>query len=310
MEQPTAAPTAMPTRPKPKLSPPIRTFVQPPYSQEEVAEIAEVLAVSPPGTVAVVFVRPQSVLLLPEIAFNIDDALSLLSKRTDGILSEQMLSEANIEKAVFMFTEAYYGGAVLSGDFSGALELLQEEPETSDGVKEFDPPTALEPHRGKEVFLFPYYDDLYISVPDESTMLLAQSEQLHKEIVDRYLDESVLDESLARLLETTGQMDFLLVRHLEAERDGQEGGDPESPIIYAGGGWLDAEESSSVFNYAEFVGPEAASQFMAEWEEWPLVQGYNSGKNYPIQEIRQQGQSVIALGVTPNIDLEGWLLGN
>ena len=157
------------------------------------------------------------------------------------------------------------------------------------------------------MFFFPYYDDLYISVPDDATMLLAQSEQLLQEIVDRYLDESTLDESLARLLETTGPMDFLVLRHLDAEGQGQ---DPESPRIFAGGGWLDAEDSSSVFIFMEFASPEAASQGMTQMEGRPLVQGYNSSKNQPIQEIRQEEQAIIAVGVAPNIDLGGWLLGN
>ena len=236
----------------------------------------------------------------------------MLSERTDGVLSEEMLAEARIDQAAFATTEDYYGAAVLSGDFSGAVELLRQAPVTSEGLfkgrdENFDPQSILNSYREVEVFLFPYYDDLYISVPDESTMLLAQSEQLHKEIVDRYLDESAFDESLVRLLGTTGPMDFLVLRNLDAERSGQ---DTESPRIYAGGGWLDAEESSSVFIFMEFASPEAASQQVAEMESWPLVQGYNSGRNHPVQEILQEEQTIFATGVAPNVDLDGWLLGN
>ena len=272
--------------------------------------MADLLAVLPLSATTVIFVKPQPVLQRPDIAFTIDDALSLLSKRTDRILSEEMLVEAGIDRAAFVFTADYSGTAILSGNFSGAVELLQEAPEKSDGVKDFEPPSILNPYREIDVFLFPYYDDLYISVPDDATMLLAQSDQLLQEMVDRYLDESTLDESLARMLNTTGPMDFLVVRHLDAGRASQDGQDAESPHIYAGGGWLDTDESSSVFVFLEFANPEAASQGMTEMEGWPLVQGYNSGRDHPIQEIRQDGQTVIAVGVAPNIDLGGWLLGN
>ena len=274
------------------------------------------MAVLPPSATSVIFVKPQSVLQRPSVAFYIDDhAISMLSERTDGVLSEQMLSAARIDKAAFATTEDYYGAAILLGDFSGAIELLRQAPVTSEGLfkgrdENFDPPSILNPYREVKVFLFPYYDDLYVSVPDDVTMLLAQSEQLHKEIVDRYLDEPALNESLVRLLETTGPMDFLVMRDLDAERGGEGGQDPEYPKIYAGGGWLDAEESSSVFIFMEFASPEAASQRVAEMEGWPLVQGYNSGKNHPFQEILQEEQTIFATGVAPNIDLGGWLLGN
>ena len=258
----------------------------------------------------VVFVKPQSVLLRAEVAFTIEDALGQLSKNTDRILSEEMLVEAGIDGAGFVFMADYSGAAILSGDFSGFIELLREAPEKSDGISDFEPPSILNPHREIEVFLFPYYDDLYIAVPDEGTMLLAQSEQLLQEIVDRYLDESTLDESLARLLDTTGPVDFLVARRSEAEGTSQSGQGSDLPRLGAGGGWLDGEDSSSVFRYIEFVNAEIAGQYVAEATSWPLVQGYNSGKNHPVQDIRQEGSAVVAFGVAPNIDLGGWLLGN
>ena len=231
---PTPEPTVAPTERGPNISLPFRDFTQPSYSPEELTEVAELLAVLPPSVAAVIFVKPQSVLQRAEIALNIDDALSLLSKRTDRILSEEILVEAGIDRAAFVFTADYSGAAILSGDFSAAVNLLREAPEKSGGMSDFEPPSILNPYRGVEMFLFPYYDDLYLSVPDEATMLLAQSEQLLREIVDRYLDESALDESLIRLLDTTGPMDFLVLRHLDPE-----GQDPEIlAFMRAGAGWM------------------------------------------------------------------------
>ena len=65
-----------------------------------------------------------------------------------------------------------------------------------------------------------------------------------------------------------------------------------------------------MFIFLEFASPEAAGETMTEMEGWPLVQGYNSGKDHPIQEISQQEQTIFATGVAPNINLGGWLLGN
>ena len=106
-------------------------------------------------------------------------------------------------------------------------------------------------------------------------------------------------------------MDFLVLHNLDGGPYEHER-DPETPQILAGGGWLDAEESSSVFLFMEFETPELASQLIVESERegWPLVQGYNSGENHPIQHTRQVGPAIIAVGVSPNIDLGGWLLGN
>lgn len=272
--------------------------------------MAGLLALLPPDAPTVIFVRPQSVLQRPSVAWQIDNAISLLSRRTDGVLSEQMLAAAGIDRAAFVSTADYIGAAILSGDFSAAIELLRQAPVTSEGIRDFDPPSALEPYRGVEVFFFPYYYDLYISVPDDATMLLSQSDTLMKELIDRYLDETTLDESLAHLLDTTGPMDFLVARRLDAEDAAQNGQSSGSPFLYAGGGWLDEDDSSSVFTYTQFASSDDAKQAMKEWEEWPLVQGYNSGKNHPGQELRQAGSAIIRLGVAPNIDLGGWLLGN
>ena len=79
------------------------------------------MAMLPPSATTVIFVKPQSVLQRPEIAFDIYDALLLLSKRTDHILSKEMLMAAVIDRAAFMFTTDYMGAAILSGDFSGAI---------------------------------------------------------------------------------------------------------------------------------------------------------------------------------------------
>ena len=163
---------------------------------------------------------------------------------------------------------------------------------------------------GVEIFLFPYYEDLYISLPGKGMMLLAQDQQLMTEMIDRFLDETRPGESLMRLLKATGPVDFLYLRRVEAEDAPQGEQDSNLPVMYAKGGWLDGDDSSSVFIYGEFVSADRAREALAEISQWPLVQGYNTGDDQPIQEIRQEGTAIVAFGVAPNIDLEGWVLGN
>ena len=64
--------------------------------------------------------------------------------------------------------------------------------------------------------------------------------------------------------------------------------------MYAKGGWLDGDDSSSVFIYGEFVSADRAREALAEISQWPLVQGYNTGDDQPIQEIRQEGTAIVA----------------
>ena len=106
----------------PEKSSAIRAFVQPAHSPADLTEVASLLAVLPQSMPAVVFVKPQSVLQLPEYVSHIEDALLLLSRRTGGVLSVQTLSGAKISKAAFAISWGFPGGAVLSGDFPGATE--------------------------------------------------------------------------------------------------------------------------------------------------------------------------------------------
>ena len=279
----------------------------PPMSSVE--ELAALWSLLPAGAQFLAFVEVAVVAPKEDsMIWYMEDDLAILRKRTDGVLSEEMLSNAGIERAVFGGA-ANTGGAgagVLQGDFSGFVEALRQAPELSDGIRDFDPPSILPAHRNVEVFLFPYYDDLYIAVPDTRTLLLSQDAGLLEEIIDRRLDGGELDESLRGLLDAIGPVDFLVTRRFGPQAMGQDA----FPHFLAGGGRADAEETSTMFWYMEFADSEEAAQRMERLKDRRLVQGYNTGEHHPIREITQEGRVVISRGYVHNNDLQGALLGN
>ena len=297
---PTAPPTATPL-PTPTLEwPP--PAVTPSSSLEELRELFSGL---PSEAIAIAFVDTRKLPHGDSLGWYIDDDLSLLSKRTHRVLSVEMLLSAEIKRAAFGITEDY-GAAILHGNFSPFIELLRQAPQLSDEMRDFGPPTILDPYREIEVFLFPYYDDLYLAIPDPGTMLLAQEAALIEEIIDRYLDDADLEESLTGLLDAIGPMDFLVAWHWNRAAMGA----PEALLFGGGGGWFDGDSLITVFEYRWYDEPANAEQAIERMRNYPLVQGYNTGKDYPIREITQEGQAVIAKGYADTFDLAGWLLGN
>ena len=267
--------------------------------------ISKLFSGLPSEAIVIAFVDTRKLPHGDSLGWYIDQDLSLLHKRTHRVLSVEMLLGAEIKRAAFAITEDH-GAAILHGDFSGFIELLRQAPQLSDEVDDFGPPSILDPYREIEVFLFPDYDDLYIAVPDPETMLLAQETGLIEEIIDRYLDGADLEESLAGLLDAIGPMDFLVAWHWD--RAGM--GASEALLFGGGGGWFDGDNTITVFQYTWYDEPASAKQAMEQMQNYPLVQGYNTGKDYPIREITQEGQAVIAKGYADTFDLAGWLLGN
>ncbi len=152
-----------------------------------------------------------------------------------------------------------------------SLEALRQAPELSDGIRDFDPPSILPAHRDVEVFLLPYYDDLYIAVPDTRTLLLSLDAGLLEEIIDRRLDGAELDEPLRGLLDAIGPVDFLVTRRFGPQAMGQD----VFPHFLAGGGRAEAEETSTMFWYMELAGPEEAAQFLEPLKEFPDEETFN-----------------------------------
>ena len=223
------------------LLPPTPTLGWPPPSvppSSSLEELTELLSGLPSGTIFLAFVEVQKAPHGDLTGVYIEDQILPLTRGTGGVLSEEMLFSAGIKRAAFGIT-ANSGAGILHGDFSGFIELLRQAPELADGAGDFGPPSILDAYREVEVFLFPYYADLYlyIAVPDPGTMLLAhefgiQEAGIMEEIIDRYLDGSELDESLAGLLDAVGPMDFLVARRWDPEPDRP----PEAASFRGGGG--------------------------------------------------------------------------
>ena len=104
----------------------------------------------------------------------------------------------------------------------------------------------------------------------------------------------------------TGPIDFLVAQFLEAENSVQ--GLPGS-IFAAGAGRMNDGDTSTLHLYWEFASP-AQAQEAESLMAGQHLNGYNSGEDHPITDVRRDGTTVTALAVVPDIDVGGLLLGN
>ena len=275
-----------------------------PLAESEADPPAGLLSRLPADSVHFIFVEADLVLQRPAMREEVESVFEILAGRTFGVISAELLVAAGIKSAAFGTTaNEYLGAAIVLGSFDGFLEVLREAPSLAETNSRFDPPGVLDPHRGVELFVFPWYDDLFIAVPDSDTLLLAESPELLKEIIDRHLDGGELDASLARLLGHTDGVDFLVAFSLEAEGDGQgDGSSPPPPTFYAHAGFLNEGETSTVYAYMEFA--EDAINFVSEQPDLSdLFFRYNSDTVKPVGELWQDGRAVIAKAVVPDKDV-------
>ena len=233
------------------------------------------------------------------------DLMSLVHA-TNEILDEQQLRSASISGAAFSINSHSEGAAILMGDFHSFPEVLREAAGTG--------AATLYTYRGLELFVVSKYYDLYLSVPDSSTLLLARGDEaparvLIEETIDRRLDGAELDQTLTDFLAQTGPIDFLYARHLESESPTQGGDAYPQPGFLAGAGTMNEGDTSTLYLYMEFPEASQAEQVESQMTGQDLY-GYNSGGHYPITEIRREGKVVIAQAAVPDIDVEGLLLGN
>ena len=244
----------------------------------------------------------------------IEHGIGILAKTTAWVLNEELLFSVDIESAAFGITPEFSGVAILLGDFERFPELLRQAPSTAQSHPNFGPPRALDPYRGVELFLFPWYDDLFVAVPDSDTLLLAQSALLVQEIIDRHLDGGELDEGLAGLLGQTGPIDFLAATRFETTNGGQEEQAVAIPSFHAFAGALNEDETSTIYAYMEFnetAHAEQAMQWLSEEEDLSgLFLGYNSETVKPVGEIRLEGRIVIAEAVVRDKDVGDLFMSN
>ena len=270
---------------------------------------AGLLSGLPADSLQFIFVEADLVLQRPAMREEVKHGFEILAGRTFGVISAELLAAAGIKSAAFGTTAKYIAAAIVSGSFEGFLEVLREAPSLAETDGRFDPPGVLDPHRGVELFVFPWYDDLFIAVPDSDTLLLAESPELLKEIIDRHLDGGELDASLEGLLSHTDRVDFLVAFSLEAEGDGSS---PPPPTFYAHAGFLNEGETSTVYAYMEFAEDAHAEEAIGFVSEQPdlsdLFFGYNSDTVKPVGELWQDGRAIIAKAVVPDKDVSDLFL--
>ncbi len=149
---------------------------------------AEVLSGLPADSSSFSFVKVDEVLQRPGLRSSLEHGLQMLTQSTAGVLTAELLAMTSIESAAIGVTSDYLGAVVLSGNFEGFLGLMRDAPSLAEPRERHDPPSALDSHRDVEMFICPFYDDLFVAVPASGSLLLAQSPGLLMEIIDRHLD--------------------------------------------------------------------------------------------------------------------------
>ena len=275
---------------------------------------AALLSLLPMDIAQFIFVEAGLVLQRPALREEVEHGIEILDQRTAGVLSMELLALAGIKSAAFGITDEYLGAAILLGDFEPFPGLLQQAPSLADTDSRFDPPGPLGQHRGVELYIFPWYDDLFVAVPDSGTLLLAQSAGLLKEIIDRYLDGRELSESLADLLTRIEPIDFLIARRIETGNANRDGQPMPVPSFHAHAGFLNEGETCTIYAYMEFdefAQAEQARDWLAQQEDLSgLFFGYNRDTGKPVGEVRQDGRAIIAEAVVPDKDVPDLFSGN
>ena len=280
--------------------------------ESEADRVAGLLSGLPPDSIHFIFVEADLVLQRPAMREEIEHGFEILAGRTFGVLDAKLLGAADIKSAAFGITGAA-GAAIVLGSFETFLGVLREAPSLAETNNRFDPPGVLDPHRDVEMFEFPWYDDLFIAVPDSDTLLLAESPELLKEIIDRHLDGGELDASLAALFSYMDRVDFLVAFNLVTEVTGlDDESSPWASTFYAHAGFLNEGETSTVYAYREFTEEahaEEAINFVSEQPDLSdLFFRYKSDTVKPVGELWQDGRAVIAKAVVPDKDVSDLFL--
>ena len=267
------------------------------------AEPAMLLNGLPTNRSEVWFVEFAKVSQRPSQRNHWDEDLKLLVRATNGILDQELVESAGITSAAFSVNSGREGAAILQGDLSAFPEVLGKAAEMGGA--------ALHTHRGLELFVVTDHSDLYLAVPDSGTLLLAQGDgalprRLIEEMIGRRLDGGELDESLARLLVHTGPIDFLVAQFSEAGNSIL--GLPGS-IFVAGAGKMNEGDTSTLHFYWEFDSL-AQAQEAESLITGQHLNGYNSGEDHPVTDVRRDGTTVTAQAAVPDIDVGGLLFGN
>ena len=287
-------------------------LIEGPRAESEANYPAGLLSGLPADSVQFIFVEADLVLQRPAMREEVEHGFEILGGRTLGVISGELLATADIKSAAFGITAAG-GAAMVLGNFESFLEVLREAPSLAETNSRFDPPGLLDPYRDVELFVFPWYDDLFIAVPDSRTLLLAESPELLKEIIDRHRGSGELDAFLAGLLSHMDRVDFLIASRMENEgATGGEVSSPAPPVFYAHAGFLNEGETSTVYAYMEFAEDayaEGAVHFLSKQPDLSnLFFRYNRDTVIPVGELWRDGRAVIAKVVVPDEDVSDLLL--
>ena len=288
---------------------------EPSEGSSEESNAATLLSGLPADSAQFAFAEVDLILQRPCMGEEVEYSFDELRKRSRGLIDTDFLVDAAIKSIAAGINDENESATILLGNFNGFLEALRESHSLVDDRGRFDPPGTIDPHRGLELFVFPYYWDLYVALPDSDTLLLADSPELLRELIDRHIDGGELNEHLAGLFTHVERVDFLFARTWDAtDASPNEGSSRTPPNIYAHAGFLNEDETSTVYAYAEHTEEAIAKEFFDRQSKEPNLSnmffGYKSDTVIPVGELWKDGRAIIAKAVVPDKDVSDLFLTN
>ena len=289
--------------------------VDPSEGSPEESNAARLLRGLPTDSAQFAFAEVDLVLQRPGMREEVEYGFDELRKRSRGLIDTDFLVDAEIKSIAVGINDENESATVLLGNFDGFLEALRKAPSLVAARGRFDPPGTIDPHRGLELFVFPYYWDLFVALPDSDTLLLADSPELLRELIDRHFDGGELNEHLAGLFSHVERVDFLLACTWNAEdADQNDEPSPPRPSIYAHAGFLNEGDTSTVYAYGEYIEEGDAKEFFARQSKQvnlsKLFHRYKSETVIPVGELWIDGRAIIAKTVVPDKDVSDLFLTN
>ena len=288
---------------------------EPSEGSSEESNAATLLSGLPADSAQFAFAEVDLILQRPGMREEVEYGFDELRKRSRGLIDTDSLVDAEIKSIAVGINEENESATIILGNFEGFQEALRESPSLVDGRGRFDPPGTIDPYLGLELFVFPHYWDLFVALPDSDTLLLADSPELLRELIDRHFDGGELNEHLAGLFSHVERVDFLLAFTWGATDGDQDNeSSPTPPNIYGHAGFLNEGETSTVYAYTDHAEEAVAKEIFERHSKEPNLSnmffGYKSDTVIPVGELWKDGRAIIAKAVVPDKDVSDLFLTN
>ncbi len=257
----------------------------------------------PASTTDFIYVDIETVLSRPAFQSQVDTQFDRLISVTGKVINEELLRSAEIKNGVFGFIPENtrdYEASILEGDFQQLLGALEQA--GADGLTET--------YRGVVIYGFEDSRPFYLAVVDRSKLLLGQSAERVKEIIDRMQDGGGIPQALRDALGDLGQVDYLFFVPVESDTS-DFSNNPFANVTSTSWAVLANDPATStVRTRFVFVESEQAAAIAEMIKEqggiWSLVSGAN-GLN---GQASQDEHTVMMEATVPDQDVESMMFGD